>query len=79
MGVFRLPEYLETKGVGYLPESVDTFLVMLARKNESNYILELLGKISVALVEEDSLAEALRFGDLKDIRNKLVEMLNREK
>ena len=78
VGVFRLPEYIETKGGGYFPESVDTFFVMLARKNESNYILELLGKISVALVEEDSLAEALRFGDLKDIRNELVKILNRE-
>ncbi|MHB8075456.1 BglG family transcription antiterminator [Desulfosporosinus fructosivorans] len=78
VGVFRLPEYIETKGVGYILESVDTFLVMFARKNERNYILELLGKISVALLEEDSLAEALRFGDLKDIRNELVEILNKE-
>ncbi|KJR44957.1 Mannitol operon activator, BglG family [Desulfosporosinus sp. I2] len=78
VGVFRLPEYIQTKGVGYLPERVDTFFVMLARKNESNYILELLGKISVALVEDDTLAEALRFGELQDIRNELVEILNRE-
>ncbi|WP_407312978.1 BglG family transcription antiterminator [Desulfosporosinus sp. SB140] len=78
VGAFRLKHFIKTKGVGYSSEEVDTFLVMLARKDESNYILELLGKISVALVENDLFGEVLRFGDLQDIRNELVEILNKE-
>lgn len=78
VGAFRLEHFLKIKGMGYSSEEVDTFLVMLARKDESNYILELLGKISVALAEDNLFAEVLRFGDLKDIRNELVEILNRE-
>jgi mannitol operon transcriptional antiterminator len=78
VSAFRLERFIKTKGVGYSSEEVDTFLVMLARKDESNYILELLGKISVALVENGLFAEVLRFGDLKDIRNELVEILNKE-
>lgn len=78
VGAFRLKNFIKSKGIGYSSEEVDTFLVMLARKDESNYILELLGKISVALVENDLFAEVLRFGDLKDIRNELVEILNKE-
>lgn len=78
IGAYRLKHFIKIKGVGYSSEEVDTFLVMLARKYESNYILELLGKISVALVENDLFAEVLRFGDLKDIRSELVEILNKE-
>ena len=78
VGAYRLKHFIKTKGVGYSSEEVDTFLVMLARKDESNYILELLGKISVAMVENDHFAEVLRFGDLKDIRSELVEILNKE-
>ncbi|WP_088188170.1 PRD domain-containing protein [Desulfosporosinus sp. FKA] len=78
VSAFRLKHFIEIKGIGYSSENVDTFFVMLARKDESNYILELLGKISVALVENDYFAEVLRFGDLKDIRSELVEILNKE-
>jgi mannitol operon transcriptional antiterminator len=78
VGAYRLKKYIKTKGVGYYSEEIDTFLVMLARKDEGNYILELLGKISVALAEDDRFVEVLRFGDLKDIRNELVEILNKE-
>jgi len=78
VGAYRLKNFIKTKGIGYSSEEVDTFLVMLARKDESNYILELLGKISVAMVENDLFAEVLRFGDLKDIRSELVEILNKE-
>lgn len=78
VSAYRLKDFIEIKGVGYSSEEVDTFLVMLARKDESNYILELLGKISVALLENDYFAEVLRFGDLKDIRSELVEILNKE-
>ena len=78
VGVFRLENYIGMKSAGFSMENVDTILVMLARKNESDYILELLGKISASLVQEESVINILRFGDIKDIRNKLVEIINRE-
>ena len=78
VGVFRLENYIGMKSAGFSMENVDTILVMLARKNESDYILELWGKISASLVQEESVINILRFGDIKDIRNKLVEIINRE-
>jgi mannitol operon transcriptional antiterminator len=78
VGVFRLENYIGMKSAGFSMENVDTILVMLARKNESDYILELLGRISASLVQEESVINILRFGDVKDIRNELVEIINRE-
>lgn len=78
VGVFRPEHFIEMKSAGFSVENVDTILVMLARKNESNYILELLGKISASLVEDKSFISVLRFGDVRDIRNELVEIINRE-
>ncbi|KUO71370.1 MAG: hypothetical protein APF77_00175, partial [Clostridia bacterium BRH_c25] len=78
VGVFRLEHFIEMKSAGFSVENVDTILVMLARKNESDYILELLGRVSAALVEEKSFINILRFGDIKDIRNELIEIINRE-
>lgn len=78
VGVFRLEDFIEMKSAGFSVENVDTILVMLARKNESSYILELLGKISASLVENKSFISVLRLGDIKDIRNELVEIINRE-
>jgi mannitol operon transcriptional antiterminator len=78
VGVFRLEHFIEMKSAGFSVENVDTILVMLARKNESDYILELLGKISASLVEDISFISVLRLGDIKDIRNELIEIINRE-
>jgi mannitol operon transcriptional antiterminator len=78
VGVFRLEHFIEMKSAGFSIENVDTILVMLARKSESDYILETLGKISASLVEENSFINVLRFGDIKDIRNEIVEIINRE-
>jgi mannitol operon transcriptional antiterminator len=78
VGIFRLENYIGMKSAGFSVENVDTVLVMLARKNESDYILELLGRISASLVQEESVINILRFGDVKDIRNELVEIINRE-
>jgi len=77
VGVFRLQHYIRMKSAGFSMENVDTILVMIARKNESDYLLELLGKISAALVEEESFLNVLRFGDIKDIRNELIKIINR--
>lgn len=78
VGVYRLNNYLKMKSVGFSSENVDSFLVMLARKNEDNYILELLGRISISMVESRKFTETLRLGNIKDIRNELIEILNRE-
>lgn len=78
VGVFRLEQFIEMKSAGFSVENVDTVLVMLARKNERDYILEMLGKISASLVETDSVINVLRFGDTADIRNALIEIINRE-
>jgi mannitol operon transcriptional antiterminator len=51
---------------------------MLARKNERDYILEMLGKISASLVESESFINVLRFGDIADIRNEMIKIINRE-
>ncbi|MHB1391608.1 MAG: BglG family transcription antiterminator [Clostridia bacterium] len=78
VGVFRLEHFIEMKSAGFSIENVDTILVMLARKSESDYILETLGKISASLVEDNSVINVLRFGDIKDIRNEIVAIINRE-
>ncbi|AIS51489.1 transcriptional regulator MtlR [Thermoanaerobacter kivui] len=76
VGVYKLKTPLKMKSVGFSYEEVDTFLVMLARKTESSEILEMLGKISISLIEDKAFNEILRFGDIKDIRNSLVKILN---
>jgi len=78
VGVFRLEHIIEMKSAGVSVENVDTVLVMLARKSERDYILEMLGKISASLVETDRMINILRFGDTADIRNELIEIINRE-
>lgn len=78
LGAYRLRRAIAMKSIGFSSEEVDTFLVMFARKDESNYILELLGKISMSLVEGRRFVELLRLGSVKDIRTELVRILNRE-
>lgn len=78
LGAYRLRNPIKMKSLGFSSEDVDTFLVMFARKDESNYILELLGKISMSLVEGRRFVELLRLGNVKDIRTELVRILNRE-
>lgn len=78
VGVFRLESFIGMKSAGFSTENVDTILVMLARKNERDYILEMLGKISASMVESESFINVLRFGAVTDIRNELIEIINRE-
>ncbi|QOX62864.1 PRD domain-containing protein [Anoxybacterium hadale] len=78
VGVFRLEHYIQMKSAGFSVENVDTILVMLARKNEKDFILEMLGKISASLVESEQVINVLRLGDIADIRNELIEIINRE-
>ncbi|MDR3593688.1 BglG family transcription antiterminator [Clostridium sp.] len=78
VGVYRLQKPLNMASVGFSTEDVDTFLVMLARNSESNYILQLLGKVSVALIESKEFIDILKLGNIKDIRNYLINIVNIE-
>lgn len=78
VGVYRLRKHMVLKSVGFINENVDTFIVMLARKNEDSYSLEQIGKISIALIEDKKFTEVLRLGDLKDLRSSLITILNEE-
>ncbi|MFL0266643.1 BglG family transcription antiterminator [Candidatus Clostridium radicumherbarum] len=78
VGVYRLRKHMLLKSVGFINENVDTFIVMLARKNEDSYSLEQIGKISIALIEDKKFTEVLRLGDLKDLRSSLITILNEE-
>lgn len=78
IGVFRLKKPLRMASVGFSTEDVDTFLVMLARNSESNYILQLLGKVSIALIESKEFIDILKLGNIKDIRNYLINIVNIE-
>lgn len=78
VGVYRLKKSMKLKSVGFASENVDTFIVLLARRNEHSYILEQMGKISISLIENKSFTEILRIGDVKDLRDSLVKILNEE-
>lgn len=78
LGVYRLQKPLHMASVGFSTEGVDTFLVMLARNSESNYILQLLGKVSVELIESKEFIEILKIGNIKDIRDYLIKVINIE-
>ncbi|MBE3578418.1 MAG: BglG family transcription antiterminator [Caldanaerobacter subterraneus] len=76
LGVYKVKSPLRLQSVGFAYEEVDTFLVMLARKTEESDILEMLGKVSISLIEDKNFSEILRLGDVKDVRNALVKILN---
>lgn len=78
VGVYRLQKPLRMASVGFSTEDVDTILVMLARSSESNYILQLLGKVSIALIESKEFIDILKLGNIKDIRNYLINIVNIE-
>lgn len=78
VGVYRLKKHMVLKSIGFIDENVDTFIVMLARKNEDSYSLEQIGKISIALIEDRHFTEVLRLGDTKDLRSSLITILNKE-
>lgn len=78
VGVYRLKRHMVMKSIGFIEENVDTFIVMLARKNEDSYSLEQIGKISIALIEDKQFTEILRLGDIKDLRSSLITILNEE-
>lgn len=78
VGVYRLKDSMVLKSVGFAYEAVDTFIVMLARKNEDSFCLEQMGKISISLIENKEFNEILRIGDTKELKTSLVKILNEE-
>jgi mannitol operon transcriptional antiterminator len=78
VGVYRVKEYMTLNSTGFSDENVDTFLLLLARKNEQPYILEQMGYISIALIEQKKFTETLRFGNIKEIRSSIIKILNKE-
>jgi mannitol operon transcriptional antiterminator len=76
VGTYRLKQQIRLKSIGFEDENVDTFIVLLARRNEASYVLESMGKISISLIENKQFTEILRYGDLKDLRSSLIKILN---
>ncbi|RII32743.1 PRD domain-containing protein [Clostridium chromiireducens] len=78
VGVYRINTPLDMKSIGFSTEQVDTFIVMFARNAESNYILKILGKISVSLIEKKEFIETLKLSNAIDIRDYLINIINNE-
>lgn len=77
VGVYRIEKPLRMESIGFTAENVDTFLVIIARSNESNYILQSLGKISAALIEKEEFIEVLKLSNVTEIRNCLVNIIDK--
>lgn len=78
VGVYRIDKFFSMSSRGFSTEGVNTFLVLLARNNEYNYILQFLGKISAALIEKENFVKILKFGEINDIRNCLIDVVNED-
>lgn len=76
VGIYRLKKYMTLKSVGFDDEKVDTFILLLARKDEHKYILEQMGKISISLIEDKKFTETIRLGGIKDLRSSMIKILN---
>lgn len=76
VGVYHVKKPIISEGIGFSKESVSTFLVMVARTEESNYILEFLGRISIALIENNKFIENLKSSNVIDIRKELINIEN---
>lgn len=77
IGIYRLSSPLKMRSIGFSYEEVDTILVMLARKKEDNIVLEMLGEISIALVENDDFKDALKYGNIDDVKNIIINVLKK--
>lgn len=75
IGVYRLQGETRMEGIGFVREPVDTFLVLLARRDENPLVLEKMGNISVALVEDKELPGMLRTDDIGALHTKFRRIL----
>lgn len=76
VGIYRLKKNMTLKSLGFDDEKVDTFILLLARKDEEKYILERMGKISMSLIEDKKFTETIRLGGIKDLRGSMIKILN---
>lgn len=78
VGVYHTGNSFKMSSEGFSTENVNTFLVLLARNNENNYILQFLGKISISLIERKGFIETLKTGNVMEIRSCLIDIANEE-
>jgi mannitol operon transcriptional antiterminator len=78
VGVYHVEDPIISQGIGFSKENVNTFLVMVARNEESNYILQFLGRISISLIENEEFIENLKSSNIVDIRKNLINIGNDE-
>ena len=76
IGVYRLDEDMMMESAGFDHEPVDTFLVLLARNKERPAVLEKMGDISIALIEDKNFPGMLRQCDMNALRAKFMELLD---
>lgn len=65
IGTYRINKAIMMSSIGFSYENVDTFFVMLARISDENEALKLLGKISVALIENKDFTKKLEASDIE--------------
>ncbi|MFL0250169.1 BglG family transcription antiterminator [Clostridium neuense] len=78
VGVYYVDKYFPMSSEGFSTENVNAFLVLLARNNESDYVLQFLGKISISLIEREGFVETLKTGNIRKIRSSLICIANKE-
>lgn len=75
VGVYRLHGETRMKSIRFVREPVDTFLVLLARRNEVPTVLEKMGNISIALIEDKEFPRTLRNGNRDTLHDKFRKIL----
>jgi mannitol operon transcriptional antiterminator len=76
VSVHHLATPISMQGVGEAYEEVDSVLVLLARDDESPVVIELLGRLSAALVMDGSTLNTLRGAPITEIRQCIIRALN---
>ncbi|MFT8887193.1 MAG: BglG family transcription antiterminator [Ethanoligenens sp.] len=71
VGIYRLNGQMLLHNPNSNDEPVDTFAVLLARKNEHPLALEQLGNFSISLIDNPIFVETLRTGDVEEVRREI--------
>lgn len=66
IGVYRIKAPIEMASIGFSVEKVNTFFVMLARLSNENEALKLLGKVSIALIENEDFTTKLESASIEE-------------
>ncbi len=76
VSVYRLDSPILMQSVGKTSDDVDSVLVLLARADEDPVVIKLLGRLSSALVMEESILEILRTSEIENVRECIFYALN---